>query len=262
VSNNSRPYRATITGPLRTTHYDYPSKEERGSWSHTPAKFTTVTSRKPVKRGEPVCWVNVYPNGPVAYMTVADANDAASDIYGRSRLHCIPVYLPGEGAEPVTEQMREAAVGYYMQGVKDRQRIGELESEVERLKGVLDAERGRLLGCNETLLEGRNHAQAEVERLTKQVQALKDLRATENNVLSDAYVRQVDALKAERDIAKADAFGSSRNNVPSLDRLEPSMGYVPGNVEWICMECNRRKDDMSYAKMLEFAKRGLERNGK
>ena len=51
-----------------------------------------------------------------------------------------------------------------------------------------------------------------------------------------------------------------RDSTMSLDRLNPELGYVVGNVEWICMVCNRRKQDMTYFEMLEFAKRGIERN--
>lgn len=55
-------------------------------------------------------------------------------------------------------------------------------------------------------------------------------------------------------------FGPGRPNTPSLDRLNPSGGYVAGNVEWVCMQCNRRKSDLTYQQMLEFANRGLARN--
>ena len=32
---------------------------------------------------------------------------------------------------------------------------------------------------------------------------------------------------------------------PSLDRIIPARGYKVGNVQWLCMRCNRRKDDMT-----------------
>lgn len=32
---------------------------------------------------------------------------------------------------------------------------------------------------------------------------------------------------------------------PSLDRIIPVRGYRIGNVQWLCMRCNRRKDDMT-----------------
>lgn len=56
-------------------------------------------------------------------------------------------------------------------------------------------------------------------------------------------------------------FGTGRTDSPSLDRLVPAMGYVPGNVEWVCMGCNARKRDMTYAEMVAFGRRGMERNG-
>lgn len=46
----------------------------------------------------------------------------------------------------------------------------------------------------------------------------------------------------------------------TLDRLVPGLGYIIGNVEWICRGCNRKKQDQSYAEMIEFGRRGLERN--
>lgn len=57
-------------------------------------------------------------------------------------------------------------------------------------------------------------------------------------------------------------FGSTPKTRGSLDRLVPELGYVPGNVEWVCMECNRKKQNMTYAEMVEFGRRGLERISK
>lgn len=38
--------------------------------------------------------------------------------------------------------------------------------------------------------------------------------------------------------------GIGRNSdSPSLDKLEPCLGYVCGNVRWICNDCNKRKSD-------------------
>lgn len=56
--------------------------------------------------------------------------------------------------------------------------------------------------------------------------------------------------------------GKNRLDTMSLDRLNPALGYVDGNVEWICGECNARKRDLTYEELFEFAKRGLERHGK
>ena len=159
MTRPDRPYRFTVVYPNATSHWDYATKEDRAAATlGVDGECTTVTSRKPVKPGTPVCWVNVYAErNPAAHRTKAFADSAASTAT-LSRLHCIPVYLPGEGAEPVTEQMREAAVGYYLQHQKDRQRMGELESEVERLKTAL----------TETMAQ-RDAARAEVARLTAEL---------------------------------------------------------------------------------------------
>lgn len=181
--SNNRPYRATYVGATRTVHYDYETKEARKLLEGPRDQAgqggipVTVTSRKPLKPGTPVCWVNVYAaNSEPEHLHAHASKSAADAMASPGRLHCIPVYLPGEGAEPVTEQMREAAVSYYMQGVKDRQRIGELEAEVERLKTALTEtmaqrdEAQRLHSKAEGEVECRNQMRAEhraeVERLT------------------------------------------------------------------------------------------------
>lgn len=56
--------------------------------------------------------------------------------------------------------------------------------------------------------------------------------------------------------------GPGRMNSLSVDRLDPKLGYVVNNVEWICGECNSRKRDLTYEEMLEFAQRGLQRHSK
>ena len=35
----------------------------------------------------------------------------------------------------------------------------------------------------------------------------------------------------------------------SLDRLIPERGYVPGNVTWMCVRCNRIKNDASLEEL-------------
>ena len=41
--------------------------------------------------------------------------------------------------------------------------------------------------------------------------------------------------------------GASRKNWPSVDRLDPSKGYVPDNISVISYHANRCKSDMSFA---------------
>ncbi|WP_210240170.1 hypothetical protein, partial [Mesorhizobium sp. M2E.F.Ca.ET.154.01.1.1] len=37
--------------------------------------------------------------------------------------------------------------------------------------------------------------------------------------------------------------GGDRNNSPSLDRIKPELGYVPGNIQVISTRANRIKND-------------------
>jgi hypothetical protein len=50
--------------------------------------------------------------------------------------------------------------------------------------------------------------------------------------------------------------GGDRNSAPSLDRIKPELGYVPGNVAWISFRANRIKNDATLAE-LEAAARWL-----
>ena len=260
MSRPDRPFRSTHVMGVRTVHYDYATKEERARSGSSEISlgyhFTTVTSRKPLKPGMPVCWVNVYADGyPASHRTKEFADGAAT---GLNRLHCIPVYLPGEGAEPVTEQMREAAVSYYMQGVKDRQRIGELEAEVERLTGMLvkcgkgaaklKEERDAALAEVEqwkdaaeverlkedlakTLIEARG-ADAEVERLTKErdiaIRVQSDMITDRNHwrEIAEGVGRERDAAQSKLAAAQAQAMPAgkvvygARRALPGLGKYE------------------------------------------
>lgn len=48
-------------------------------------------------------------------------------------------------------------------------------------------------------------------------------------------------------------FGGSRENWPSLDRMDPSVGYVPGNVFVISYRANRIKNDSTLAEIEAIA---------
>jgi hypothetical protein len=37
--------------------------------------------------------------------------------------------------------------------------------------------------------------------------------------------------------------GMLQSDSPSVDRILPELGYVPGNVQWLCMSCNTTKHD-------------------
>jgi hypothetical protein len=45
---------------------------------------------------------------------------------------------------------------------------------------------------------------------------------------------------------------------PSLDRWEPALGYIPGNVWVVCLECNIKKGHLSGNEMVEFGWRLIE----
>lgn len=40
---------------------------------------------------------------------------------------------------------------------------------------------------------------------------------------------------------------------PSLDRIYPENGYVPGNVQWLCRNCNRLKNNFSPEELMRLA---------
>ncbi|UHX60313.1 restriction endonuclease [Ralstonia phage vRsoP-WM2] len=44
-------------------------------------------------------------------------------------------------------------------------------------------------------------------------------------------------------------LGFADDNSPSLDRLIPELGYVPGNVEWMSYRANRIKNDSTYEEL-------------
>jgi hypothetical protein len=41
--------------------------------------------------------------------------------------------------------------------------------------------------------------------------------------------------------------GIQQSDSPSIDRRTPALGYVPGNVSWLCMRCNQIKGDRSMS---------------
>jgi hypothetical protein len=45
--------------------------------------------------------------------------------------------------------------------------------------------------------------------------------------------------------------GSGReDNDPSLDRIDPTLGYIPGNIAVICFKANRLKNDASLSELI------------
>lgn len=46
--------------------------------------------------------------------------------------------------------------------------------------------------------------------------------------------------------------GASSNRSPSLDRYDPPLGYVPGNIMVVCRGCNRRKQNHTGEQLVQF----------
>ena len=156
MSRPDRPFRATRVLANRTVHHDYATKEERDAATCTEDKRTTVTSRKPVKPGTPVCWVNVYEDsdGKRAGGFTHRTEGAAALSAGSAAIHCIPVYLPGEGDG---------------RSMCPQEELNEALAEVERLTKELAAAKEL---TDDRIKEHRNQAFAAGQR-----KALADVRA-------------------------------------------------------------------------------------
>lgn len=242
MSRPDRPYRATVVGHDCTFHYDYPTKEKRAdAWATSEVAIrTTVTSRKPVKRGEPVAWVNVYAQN--AWPDAALTKDAADRQSLCTRTHCIPVYLPGEGAEPVTEQMREAAVGYYLQHQKDRQRMGELESEVERLTKERDnllAQRDAVQVKLDTLHAFEAFSRKRADKTEAEVERLK---AGERQLIMerDAAFGTRDTLRAEVELLTKELSAAQAQAMPA-GLVVYGARRAPGHGKYERVEVDRKE---------------------
>lgn len=205
MSRPDRPFRATRVLANRTVHHDYATKEERDAATCTEDKRTTVTSRKPVKPGTPVCWVNVYEDsdgkraGGFTYRT----EGAAALSAGSAAIHCIPVYLPGEGAEPACTSECDTLRAEVQDWAS---RFKQAQQEVERLTNLAQdwATTARVRA------EERDVAKAEVERLTKELgeaRAEFDELSRRHGIAVDRAQfaeaqRDADRVTKERDAAK------------------------------------------------------------
>lgn len=50
-------------------------------------------------------------------------------------------------------------------------------------------------------------------------------------------------------------YGAAQAITPTLDRIIPALGYVPGNIQWLCHRCNWRKSDASLEDLMQIASR-------
>jgi 5-methylcytosine-specific restriction endonuclease McrA len=46
--------------------------------------------------------------------------------------------------------------------------------------------------------------------------------------------------------------GASSDKSPSLDRYDPALGYVPGNIMVLCRGCNRRKQNHTGEQLIQL----------
>ena len=53
-------------------------------------------------------------------------------------------------------------------------------------------------------------------------------------------------------VALAVSVSTSREKSPSLDRYDPALGYVPGNVMVLCLGCNRRKQNHTGEQLIQL----------
>lgn len=49
-------------------------------------------------------------------------------------------------------------------------------------------------------------------------------------------------------------------NSPSLDKINPSLGYIEGNVQWLTKRVNLIKSNMDNKELLDFCRKCLERS--
>lgn len=197
MSRPARPYRASYEGKFTTVHYDYPTKDmradeaasvSRANWGKP--RLTTVTSRKPVKRGEPVCWVNVYSAGQPVNCSMYYNKEVADGIIYPKRLHCIPVYLPGEGAE------RRSGSGPLVA----LEECDKLRAEVERLTNLAkDWETTARVRADE-----RDTARAEVATVKEAHEAEILRRTSALRAEVDHMHDQVKATNADADMLRAE----------------------------------------------------------
>ena len=54
------------------------------------------------------------------------------------------------------------------------------------------------------------------------------------------------------DLSARKCTGPNRLFYPSLDRIDSDLGYVPGNVQWVCMGINYLKNSCTDEQALEF----------
>lgn len=66
-----------------------------------------------------------------------------------------------------------------------------------------------------------------------------------NIEISDCIAPPLCPICAREFVRSNDTQNRTRKASPSLDKVDPTLGYVKGNVLVVCLECNKRKQDNS-----------------
>jgi len=77
--------------------------------------------------------------------------------------------------------------------------------------------------------------------------------------LTDEYLQDLWVKQEGRCAYTGVKFDMSRSTVrsmaaPSLDRIDSSIGYIPGNVQFVCNAINRMKHTRSHEEVVEFVR--------
>lgn len=79
-------------------------------------------------------------------------------------------------------------------------------------------------------------------------------RARKTNIPFNLGLHDFDVVPSECPCCgRSMIWGGDRDDSPTLDRIIPSRGYIAGNVQWLCGQCNRRKADTTGDELMQLA---------
>lgn len=82
-------------------------------------------------------------------------------------------------------------------------------------------------------------------------------RATEKGVPFTITVEDIEAIWTDRcpilDIELQRGTGCQTAASPSLDRIRPELGYVPGNIQILSLQANAMKSNATREQLIRFA---------
>jgi len=73
-----------------------------------------------------------------------------------------------------------------------------------------------------------------------------------HTITTDDFVIHKDCPICGLEMTRSKVRGGHRRS-PTLDRVIPALGYVPGNVDVICKHCNSKKGDASAEELRRIA---------